>query len=102
MPNPKLPTSTSQLSKSAYYPVELYNCPDMSHLSYTHSYSSILRQGLAAGDTPDVPEYHIGTREPSNILQILTYTKGSEALPDDLSRELGKFLEEKIMAPRVQ
>ncbi|KZV52571.1 protein TOO MANY MOUTHS-like [Dorcoceras hygrometricum] len=40
--------------------------PDLSHIQ---SYTSILRLGLAAGETPDVPYYHLGTRRPSSILQ---------------------------------
>ncbi|KZV26053.1 hypothetical protein F511_13931 [Dorcoceras hygrometricum] len=60
-------------------------------ISYTRSYTSILRLGLTAGDTPDAPRYHLGTREPSCTLQIPTYTKGSGALSGDLRRELGRI-----------
>ncbi|KZV23480.1 ankyrin repeat-containing protein-like [Dorcoceras hygrometricum] len=38
-------------------------------LSYTQSYTSILRLGLMAGDTPDAPYFHLGTRGPSDTLQ---------------------------------
>ncbi|KZV27028.1 pentatricopeptide repeat-containing protein [Dorcoceras hygrometricum] len=38
-------------------------------LRYEYSYTSILRLGLAAGDTPDAPCYHLGTRGPSSALR---------------------------------
>ncbi|KZV24793.1 hypothetical protein F511_34766 [Dorcoceras hygrometricum] len=46
-------------------------------LNYTYSYTSILRLGLAAGDTPDAPHKHLGTRGPA--LQHQPYRTPSEA-----------------------
>ncbi|KZV33013.1 hypothetical protein F511_23186 [Dorcoceras hygrometricum] len=43
-------------------------------LILTQSYTSILHLGLAAGDTPDAPHYHLGTRGPSPIHQMPSCT----------------------------
>ncbi|KZV45443.1 hypothetical protein F511_39961 [Dorcoceras hygrometricum] len=38
---------------------------------HNYSYTSILRLGLAAGDTPDAPHKHLGTRGPSTAASTL-------------------------------
>ncbi|KZV33937.1 ras-related protein Rab11D-like [Dorcoceras hygrometricum] len=42
--------------------VDVTSGPDLNH---TYSYNSIIRLGLAAGDTPDCPHDHLETRGPS-------------------------------------
>ncbi|KZV45482.1 hypothetical protein F511_15849 [Dorcoceras hygrometricum] len=57
-------------------------------LSYTQSYTSILRLGLAAGDTPDAPYYHLETRRSNSTHKMPNCTDSSGCLPEDL-RQLG-------------
>ncbi|KZV53693.1 hypothetical protein F511_29244 [Dorcoceras hygrometricum] len=44
----------------------IVNCTSGPDLKYGYSYTSILRLGLAAGDTPDAPHNRLGIRGPSN------------------------------------
>ncbi|KZV21340.1 hypothetical protein F511_26948 [Dorcoceras hygrometricum] len=49
-------------------------------LNYTYSYTSILRLGLAAGDTPDAPQEHLGTRRPSTTASALPTPSEARAI----------------------
>ncbi|KZV40617.1 hypothetical protein F511_34881 [Dorcoceras hygrometricum] len=61
------------------------------NLSYTWSYTSILRLVLAVGDTPDTSGCHLGTRGQSCTLYTTKYVKDSGRLP-----------EEKVTPPKVR
>ncbi|KZV20398.1 heat shock 70 kDa protein 17 [Dorcoceras hygrometricum] len=59
-------------------------------LNYTYSYTLILRLGLAAGDTPDAPHKHLGTRGPSTTASALpTPSEGRAIKRRTWSSELG-------------
>ncbi|KZV32300.1 hypothetical protein F511_19146 [Dorcoceras hygrometricum] len=51
--------------------VDITSGPDLNH---TYSYTSIIRLGLAAGDTPDAPYNRLGTRGPSSTRQTPNYS----------------------------
>ncbi|KZV33263.1 golgin candidate 5-like [Dorcoceras hygrometricum] len=62
--------------------VDVTSGPELNH---TYSYTSIIPLGLAAGDTPDAPHNHLGTRGPSSLLKTPTYdTKICRSLKDAL------------------
>ncbi|KZV37033.1 putative polygalacturonase [Dorcoceras hygrometricum] len=54
----------------------IVNCTSGPDLKYEYSYTSILRLGLVAGDTPDAPHNRLGTRGPRNSPKFPTcFTK---------------------------
>ncbi|KZV29303.1 hypothetical protein F511_08310 [Dorcoceras hygrometricum] len=61
-------------------------------LSYTQSYTSILRLGLAARDTPDAPHNHLWTRGSSSMRQTPTYATKIGNLPEDSLRSGGRYV----------
>ncbi|KZV32040.1 hypothetical protein F511_38966 [Dorcoceras hygrometricum] len=55
---------------------DIVNCTSCPDLKYEYSYTSILRLGLTAGDTPDAPHNRLGTRRSSNSPKFPTcFTK---------------------------
>ncbi|KZV56178.1 hypothetical protein F511_24643 [Dorcoceras hygrometricum] len=55
----------------------------LSHGSwYTYSYTSILRLGLTAGDTPDAPHEHLGTQGPSTPPSTLPTSSKARAIKE--------------------
>ncbi|KZV24598.1 heat shock 70 kDa protein 17 [Dorcoceras hygrometricum] len=71
-------------------------------LNYTYSYTSILRPGLAAGDTPDAPHKHLGTRGPSTTASALPTPSEARAIKRRTwSSELGTLYRSLVPGSRV-